>query len=164
MDRGDHRALAPLMPRVFVALGSNLCDREANLELALLRLDEELGLVACSTFVETDPVGVTDQPKFLNAVAELDTSTPPRELLERLLRIEREFGRDRSQEQRWGPRTLDLDLLLYGDETIDEPGLTVPHPRLHERIFVLEPLNELDPELTLPDGRRVRELLLAALE
>lgn len=152
------------MPRVFVALGSNVGDREANLELALLRMDEELDLVACSTFLETDPVGVTDQPGFLNAVAELRTDLPPRELLERLLEIERELGRDRSRELRWGPRTLDLDLLLYGDETIDEPGLTVPHPRLHERRFVLEPLYELDPELALPDGRRVRELLLATLE
>jgi 2-amino-4-hydroxy-6-hydroxymethyldihydropteridine diphosphokinase len=151
------------MPRVFVALGSNLGDREANLELALLRLDE-LGLVACSTFVETDPIGVTDQPRFVNAVAELRTDTPPRQLLERLLAIERELGRDRSNQARWGPRTLDLDVLLYGDETIDEPGLTVPHPRLAERRFVLEPLHELDPGLALPDGRRVRDLLRSAVE
>ena len=147
------------MPRVFVALGSNVGDREANLELALLRMDEELDLMACSTFLETDPVGVTDQPRFLNAVAELRTDLPARELLERLLEIERELGRDRSQERRFGPRTLDLDLLLYGDETIDEPGLTVPHPRLHERRFVLDPLYELDPGLSLPDGRRIADLL-----
>ncbi len=152
------------MPRVFVALGSNLGDREANLELALLRMDDHLGLVACSTFVETEPVGVTDQPKFLNAVAELETELAPGELLERLLEIERELGRDRAREERWGPRTLDLDLLLYGDETVDEPGLTVPHPRLAERLFVLEPLHELDPELVLPDGRRVRDLLRSAVE
>jgi 2-amino-4-hydroxy-6-hydroxymethyldihydropteridine diphosphokinase len=150
------------MPRVFVALGSNLGDREANLELALLRLDE-LGLVACSTFIETDPVGVTDQPRFLNAVAELRTDVPPRELLEGLLAIERELGRDRSQETRWGQRTLDLDLLLYGDETIDEPGLTVPHPRLAERRFVLEPLHELDPYLVLPDGSRIADFLRGTL-
>jgi 2-amino-4-hydroxy-6-hydroxymethyldihydropteridine diphosphokinase len=150
------------MPRAFVALGSNLGDREANLELALLRLDE-LGLVACSTFVETDPVGVTDQPRFLNAVAELRTDVPPRELLEGLLAIERELGRDRSQETRWGQRTLDLDLLLYGDETIDEPGLTVPHPRLAERRFVLEPLHELDPYLVLPDGSRIADFLRGTL-
>ena len=152
------------MPRVFVALGSNLGDREANLARALLRIDDELGLVACSTFVETDPVGVTDQPRFLNAVAELRTDVPPRELLERLLEIERELGRDRSNQARWGPRTIDLDLLLYGDEKIDEPGLTVPHPRLAERRFVLEPLHELDPDLALPDGRRVRDLLRSAVE
>jgi 2-amino-4-hydroxy-6-hydroxymethyldihydropteridine diphosphokinase len=164
VDGGDDRTLASLMPRIFVALGSNLGDREANLELALLRMDDQLGLVACSTFVETDPVGVTDQPKFLNAVAELQTELAPGELLERLLEIERELGRDRAREERWGPRTLDLDLLLYGNETIDEPGLTVPHPRLAERRFVLEPLHELDPELALPDGRRVRELLRAAVE
>jgi 2-amino-4-hydroxy-6-hydroxymethyldihydropteridine diphosphokinase len=164
VDGRDDRALASLMPRIFVALGSNLGDREANLELALLRMDDQLGLVACSTFVETDPVGVTDQPKFLNAVAELQTELAPGELLERLLEIERELGRDRAREERWGPRTLDLDLLLYGNETIDEPGLTVPHPRLAERRFVLEPLHELDPELALPDGRRVRELLRAAVE
>jgi 2-amino-4-hydroxy-6-hydroxymethyldihydropteridine diphosphokinase len=142
----------------YVGLGSNLGDRQDNLSRALERL-EELGPVRVSSVQETDPVGVTDQPRFLNAVAEVETELPARELLVRLLAIERSLGRDRATEVRWGPRTIDLDLLLYGDETIDEPGLTVPHPRLAERRFVLEPLHELDPALTLPDGRAVKDLL-----
>jgi 2-amino-4-hydroxy-6-hydroxymethyldihydropteridine diphosphokinase len=143
---------------VFIGLGSNLGDRAENLRTSLERL-EALGRVRASAVRETDPVGVLDQPKFLNAVAALETELAPRELLERLLEIERDLGRDRSREGRWGPRTIDLDLLLYGAEVIDEPGLTVPHPRLAERKFVLEPLYELDPELVLPDGRRIKDLL-----
>jgi 2-amino-4-hydroxy-6-hydroxymethyldihydropteridine diphosphokinase len=118
--------------------------------------------VARSSVRETDPVGFADQPKFLNAVAELRTDLSPRELLERLLAIERELGRERARERRWGPRLIDLDLLLYGGEVIDEPGLTVPHPRLAERRFVLEPLAEIAPGLRLPDGRAVRELLVGS--
>jgi 2-amino-4-hydroxy-6-hydroxymethyldihydropteridine diphosphokinase len=147
----------------YVGLGSNLGDREDNLSRALERL-EELGPVRVSRVRETDPVGITDQPRFLNAVAEVETELPARELLVRLLAIERSLGRDRATEVRWGPRTIDLDLLLYGDETIDEPGLTVPHPRLAERRFVLEPLCELDPELVLPDGRAIRDLVATQLE
>jgi 2-amino-4-hydroxy-6-hydroxymethyldihydropteridine diphosphokinase len=149
--------------RVFVGLGSNLGDRELNLRRALQQL-EELGTVRASSFRETDPVGVTDQPKFLNAAAELATDLPPKELLERLLEIERELGRDRATERRWGPRVIDLDLLLFGEEAIDEPGLTVPHPRLADRRFVLEPLCELNEDLALPDGTRVRDLLASQLE
>jgi 2-amino-4-hydroxy-6-hydroxymethyldihydropteridine diphosphokinase len=142
----------------YVGLGSNLGDRDANLRAALERL-AALGEARVSTIRETDPVGVTEQPKFLNAVAELETALPARELLDHLLEIERDLGRDRTKEERWGPRTIDLDLLLYGDDVIDEPGLTVPHPRLAERHFVLEPLYELDPALTLPDGRRIGDLV-----
>jgi 2-amino-4-hydroxy-6-hydroxymethyldihydropteridine diphosphokinase len=149
--------------RVFVGLGSNLGDRELNLRRALVRL-EQLGSVRVSSFRETDPVGVTDQPKFLNAAAELATELPPREVLERLLEIERELGRDRAAERRWGPRVIDLDLLLFGEEAIDEPGLTVPHPRLADRRFVLEPLCELNEDLALPDGTRIRDLLASQLE
>jgi 2-amino-4-hydroxy-6-hydroxymethyldihydropteridine diphosphokinase len=138
-------------------------DREENVRRALDLL-AELGSVRSSRVRETDPVGVTDQPNFLNAVAELDTDLAARELLERLLEIERALGRERSTEQRWGPRTIDLDLLLYSEETIEEPGLSVPHPRLAERRFVLEPLCELAPELTLPDGRAVRDLLATQVE
>jgi 2-amino-4-hydroxy-6-hydroxymethyldihydropteridine diphosphokinase len=100
----------------------------------------------------------------VNAAAALDTSLSARELLDRLLEVERGLGRDRSREERWGPRTIDLDLLLYGEEAIDEPGLEVPHPRLTERAFVLEPLLELDPDLRLPDGRRLRDLPAPELE
>jgi 2-amino-4-hydroxy-6-hydroxymethyldihydropteridine diphosphokinase len=148
---------------VFIGLGSNLGERAENLRQAFERL-QALGRVRTSAVRETDPVGVIDQPKFLNAVAALETELAPRELLERLLHIERELGRDRSTEARWGPRTIDLDLVLYGDDVIDEPGLTVPHPRLAERSFVLEPLHELDPDLVLPDGRRIKDLLAAQVE
>ena len=151
------------MPRTFVGLGSNLGDRERNLHEAVERLTE-IGLVGVSAFRDTDPVGVVEQPNFLNAVAELSSDLSPRELLDRLLQIERELGRDRTKKERWGPRTIDLDLLLYGDEVVDEPGLTVPHPRLAERRFVLEPLHELAPDLVLPDGRRIKDLLVLELE
>ena len=146
--------------RAYIGLGSNLGDREATLREALRRLGalEGIEVAAVSTFRETDPVGKLDQPRFLNAAAALDTSLPPRELLACLLEVERGLGRDRAAEERWGPRTIDLDLLLYGDETIDVPGLEVPHPRLAERAFVLEPLLELDPSLRLPDGRALVDL------
>jgi 2-amino-4-hydroxy-6-hydroxymethyldihydropteridine diphosphokinase len=151
------------MPRIFVGLGSNLGDRERNIREAVERL-RKIGAVRLSTLRDTDPVGVADQPNFLNAVAELSSELPARELLDRLLEIERELGRDRAKEGRWGPRTIDLDLLLYGDEVIDEPGLTLPHPRLAERRFVLEPLHELAPDLVLPDGRRIKDLLASQVE
>jgi 2-amino-4-hydroxy-6-hydroxymethyldihydropteridine diphosphokinase len=151
------------MTLAYIGLGTNLGDRQLNLRRALERL-EELGPVRASSFRETDPLGVTDQPKFLNAAAELATELAPRELLERLLAIERDLGRERAGEARWGPRIIDLDLLAYGNEAIDEPGLTVPHPRLADRRFVLEPLYELNEDLTLPDGRRVRDLLGSGVE
>ena len=150
------------MPSAYIGLGSNLGDRSSSLSRALELLDAEprIRVLAASTFRETEPVGYLDQPRFLNAACAVETDLSPRELLERLLAIERRLGRERDG-PRFGPRTIDLDLLLYGDETIDEPGLTVPHPRLHDRPFALEPLAELDPELTLPDGRRIRDLLPA---
>ena len=151
------------MTVAYIGLGANLGDREGSLNAALGKL-RELGPVRASSFRETDPVGVTDQPRFVNAVAELKSELGARELLERLLEIERELGRDRSSGERWGPRTIDLDLLLYGDDVIDEPGLSVPHPRLAERRFVLEPLHELDPGLVLPDGRAVGDLLALKIE
>ena len=145
------------MTRAFVGLGSNLGDREATIrEAASL-----LGPHRLSPILETEPWGYADQPRFLNAVAELETGLTPRELLDRLLAIERELGRTRGG-PRYGPRTIDLDLLLYGDEVIDEPGLVVPHPRLHERRFALEPLAELDPSLEIP-GRGPVQALLAGL-
>jgi 2-amino-4-hydroxy-6-hydroxymethyldihydropteridine diphosphokinase len=152
--------------RAYIGLGSNLGDREATLREALSRLGAADGIevVAVSSFRESDPVGVIDQPRFLNAAASLETSLEPLELLGRLLEVERGLGRDRAEEERWGPRTLDLDVLLYGDEEIDVPGLTVPHPRLAERLFVLQPLLELDPGLRLPDGRAVRDLAASELQ
>jgi 2-amino-4-hydroxy-6-hydroxymethyldihydropteridine diphosphokinase len=148
------------MALAYIALGANLGDRHGNLEraLELLAGGADVEVVAVSTLRETDPVGYVDQPRFLNGAAAVETTLSARELLERLLAVERALGRERTG-PRFGPRTVDLDLLLYGDEAIEEPGLSVPHPRLAERRFVLEPLAELDPELTLPDGRRVRDLL-----
>ena len=149
--------------RAFVGLGANLGDRRASILSAIeaLRADADVDVVAVSSLRETDPVGNLDQPRFLNGAVALETHLRPRELLERLLAIERSLGRERTG-PRFGPRTIDLDLLLYGDEVVAEPGLTVPHPRLVERRFVLEPLVELDPDLTLPDGRRAHDLLSAA--
>lgn len=147
--------------RAYVGLGSNLGDREATLLRALELLAAEPGLTvtAVSVFRDTEPVGYIEQPRFLNGVAAIDTELSARELLDRLLGVERSLGRRRNG-PRFGPRTVDLDLLLYGDATIDEAGLSVPHPRLGERRFVLEPLAELDPALTLPDGRKVLDLLV----
>ena len=149
------------MVRAFVGLGSNLGDREATLRAAAERLAKlpRTRLVAVSTLRETEPVGYVDQPRFLNGAVELETELPARRLLAALLDLEREFGRDRAGVPPHGPRTLDLDLLLYGDAVIDEPGLAVPHPRLHERAFVLEPLAELDAALKIPAKGAVQALL-----
>jgi 2-amino-4-hydroxy-6-hydroxymethyldihydropteridine diphosphokinase len=146
--------------RVFIGLGANLGDREATIHTALAELDARQGisLVAVSTLRDTEPVGVGEQPRYLNGVAELETTLSARELLELLLETEQRFGRVRVPGEH-GPRTLDLDLLLYGDEELDEPGLTVPHPRLHERSFVLEPLAELAPGLVVPGRGDVESLL-----
>ena len=142
------------MTRAYVGLGANLGDREQSIRAAVSALP---GVVAVSALRETDPVGVTDQPRFLNGVAALETTMSARELLDALLAVERKLGRERRK--RWGPRTIDLDLLLYGDEVIDEDGLTVPHPCLHERRFVLEPLADLAPKLVVPGHGTVEELL-----
>jgi 2-amino-4-hydroxy-6-hydroxymethyldihydropteridine diphosphokinase len=150
--------------RAYVGLGANLGEREATMRAALDALDAVDGVrvVAVSSFRETDPVGFLDQPRFLNAAAAIETDLAPRELLEAMLAIERSLGRTRDG-PRFGPRTIDLDLLLSGDELVDEPGLTVPHPQLHERAFVLEPLAELDPGLVVP-GRGPLEGLRRKLE
>jgi 2-amino-4-hydroxy-6-hydroxymethyldihydropteridine diphosphokinase len=149
------------MTRAYVGLGANLGPREETIRRALDLLERASGVdvVAVSELRETDPVGVAHQPRFLNGAAALETSLIAQELLDLLLDVERELGRVR--DERWGPRVIDLDLLLYGDETLDEPGLRVPHPRLHERRFALEPLAELDPELAIPGRGRVSALLAA---
>jgi 2-amino-4-hydroxy-6-hydroxymethyldihydropteridine diphosphokinase len=150
--------------RAFVGLGSNLGDREATLRAAVGRLRGLAGAEVrkVSRFRDTEPVGYLDQPRFLNGAVELETTLSPQALLAALLELERAFGRDRAASPLQGPRTLDLDLLLYGEETIAEPGLEVPHPRLQERRFVLEPLAELDPALVVP-GHGPVEVLLAEL-
>jgi 2-amino-4-hydroxy-6-hydroxymethyldihydropteridine diphosphokinase len=144
----------------YVGLGANVGDRERTIRAALRALaeDDAIEVRAVSTLRETEPVGVGEQPLFLNGAALLETPLGARELLDRLLAVEQRFGRVRVPGEH-GPRTLDLDLLLYGDETLDEPGLTVPHPRLHERRFVLEPLAELTPGLVVPGRGKVESLL-----
>jgi 2-amino-4-hydroxy-6-hydroxymethyldihydropteridine diphosphokinase len=138
-----------------VGLGANLGDREATLRRAAELLDAS----RLSTIRETDPWGPVEQPRYLNAVAEIATELTPRALLERLLSVEAQLGRTRDDGVRWGPRTIDLDLLVLGDLVVDEPGLELPHPRLHERLFVLEPLAELAPELELPGRGPVAQIL-----
>jgi 2-amino-4-hydroxy-6-hydroxymethyldihydropteridine diphosphokinase len=144
-----------------VALGANLGDREQTIRAALAELDATAGVrvVAVSTLAETDPVGYLDQPRFLNGAAALETILSPADLLALLLAVERRFGRQREGAPAQGPRTLDLDLLLYESAEIDEPGLRIPHPRLHERRFVLEPLAELDPSLEVPGKGKIQTLL-----
>ena len=145
----------------YIALGANLGDREATIRAALAELDATPGVevAAVSTLIETDPVGYLDQPRFLNGAAALETTLSARALLELLLAVEARFGRSREGVPAQGPRTLDLDLLLYGSAEIDEPGLRIPHPRLHERRFVLEPVSELDPSLEVPGKGAIQSLL-----
>jgi 2-amino-4-hydroxy-6-hydroxymethyldihydropteridine diphosphokinase len=152
------------MTLAYIGLGANLGDREAMLRAALEQLAAEpaIRVVEVSPLRDTAPVGMVDQPRFLNAAAAIETTLSARELLDRLLGIEQRLGRTR-EGPRFGPRTIDLDLLLYGEERIDEPGLEVPHPRLHERLFALEPLAELDPGLDVP-GRGPLADLVAGLQ
>ena len=148
------------MTRAYVGLGANLGDREATIRRALVLLGGRPGvkIVLVSTLRETAPVGIVDQPSFLNGAAMLETTLDPESLLTELLAAELELGRER-RGPRNGPRTIDLDLLLYGDQVVDVPGLTVPHPRLHERCFALEPLVELDPTFRIPGRGTVTEAL-----
>lgn len=148
------------MERAYIGLGANLGDREATIARALELLAAHPGveLLAVSRLHETEPWGFADQPAFLNGAAAVHTSLTAAELLEALLAVERELGRTRDG-PRYGPRTIDLDLLLYGADVVAEPGLAVPHPHLHERAFALEPLLDLDPELTVPGRGRVADLL-----
>lgn len=156
--------LRPAPVDAFVALGSNLGDRRATLTSALDALARLplTRLIRCSNVIETEAVGPPDQPPYLNAVVHLSTRLSARPLLDCLLAIERQHGRDRAVERRWGPRPLDLDLLLFGRCVIDEPGLVVPHPRLHQRRFVLAPLADIAPDTVVPTfGRTVADLLAA---
>ena len=135
---------------IYIGIGANLGDRKKTLQDAtgILNAKPEIAVIAASAVYETAPIGVVDQPYFLNAVLQVHTNLSARNLLNYLLAIERKFGRQR--ETRWGPRTLDLDILLYGDAIINQPGLQVPHPYLHERAFVLVPLCDLNPDLKHP--------------
>ncbi|MFQ6097370.1 MAG: 2-amino-4-hydroxy-6-hydroxymethyldihydropteridine diphosphokinase [Armatimonadota bacterium] len=141
----------------YLGLGTNLGDREAYLMEALERLRAVPGIevVRVSGIYETEPWGRSDQPAFLNLVAEVATTASPRQVLDACLQIERELGRKRTD--RWAPRVIDIDLLLFGDRRIDEPDLRVPHPLLEHRQFVLVPLAEIAPDVVLPSGRTAAE-------
>jgi len=149
----------------YIAIGSNLGDRSQTIERALNAIGSHptIEIITRSTIIETAPVGDIEQGAYLNGVIQVRTTESPRELLDALLGIESAFGRERDNEQRWGPRTLDLDLIVYSDQVIDEPGLQVPHPRLHERSFVLIPLAEIAPDLMLPVYNETPRRLLEAL-
>ena len=142
------------MTLAYVGLGSNLGDRESLIRQAAELIDA----IRLSRIIETEPWGYEQQPRFLNAVAEVETPLAARAFLDRLLDAERHLGRERPGRQ-WGPRTIDLDLLLFGDEEIDEPGLVVPHPHLTQRLFVLEPLAELAPSRRIPGSDTVQAAL-----
>lgn len=150
------------MSRAYLGLGSNVGDRLANLRRAVdLLRDRGARPVRSSRVYGTDPVGGPPQPEYLNAVVEIETGLNPRSLLEVCLAVEEELGRVR--EERWGPRVIDVDILTYDDRHVDEPDLVVPHPRMHERGFVLIPLLELDADPPLPGGRKAGSLRLGAL-
>jgi 2-amino-4-hydroxy-6-hydroxymethyldihydropteridine diphosphokinase len=144
----------------YLGLGSNLGDRLAHLQRAvdLLGAEDGVRVLRSSRVYETAPVGGPPQPDYLNAVIQIETDLSPRELLRTCMGVEIELGRIR--DERWGPRTIDVDVLTYGGERIDEPDLVVPHPRMHERGFVLVPLAELDADPLLPGGRRLGDLRL----
>ncbi len=153
------------MARVYLGLGTNIGDKEANIRTALQHLDAERGIrvVRVASLYHTEPVGFAEQDWFLNTVAEVETSLPPFELMSQLLFIENLMGRRRTMY--WGPRVIDLDLLLYDDIRLNIPGLQIPHPRMTSRAFVMVPLAELEPEMLL-DGRRADHLAaeLAAVQ
>ena len=144
----------------YLSLGSNLGDRAANLRTAVAQLDVAGRLLAVSALYETQPVEVPDQPWFLNCVAAIETDKTPRELLKLALQVEAGMGRLRMREK--GARKIDIDVVLFGDRVVDEPGLKIPHPAMHQRRFVLEPLVEIAPEARHPElGKTARELLAA---
>lgn len=150
------------MSRAYLGLGSNLGDRLGNLQRAVAFLGERgVRLVRSSRVYETDPVGGPPQPDYLNAVVEVETDLEPRALLDACLAVEDALGRERVE--RWGPRVIDVDVLTHDDVVVDEPDLQLPHPRMHERGFVLVPLLELDADPPLPGGRRIASLRLGPL-
>jgi 2-amino-4-hydroxy-6-hydroxymethyldihydropteridine diphosphokinase len=148
------------MAEALLGLGGNVGEVRATLDqaVALLARNKDIILRARSSDYATPPWGVTEQPPFINLAIQVETTLAPRALLERALEVERALGRDRAHETRWGPRTIDIDLIAYDDLVLDEPDLTLPHPRLFERAFVLVPLNEIVPDRVIA-GRRVGDAL-----
>lgn len=144
---------------VYLSIGSNVGDREANLRDAIARLATLGNVLAVSSFYETEPVEMAAQPWFLNCAVKLDTEKMPKQLLAGILDLEQQMGRRRVQEKTKGPRTIDIDILLFGTSIVEAKGLTIPHPAMHERRFVLEPLAEIAPEVRHPAFKRtIREL------
>lgn len=144
--------------KAYLGLGSNMGDRLANLSEAVRHLGERMSVLRSSRVYESAPVGGVEQDDFLNAVIEVGVLLEAREVLDGCLDVENEMGRERGE--RWGPRNIDIDLLTFGGQVIDEPGLQVPHPRMHERLFVMAPLLELDADPPLPGGRRLATMRL----
>ena len=147
----------------YLSLGSNLGDRKHQLDAAIAQLVQLGSVISVSAFYETEPVEFTDQPWFLNCAVGLETSMEPEHLLKHLMCIERDLGRNRAKEKKKGPRTIDIDILLFGDATVNFPALQIPHPAMHERRFVLEPLAEIAPEAQHPVLKKSVERLLADL-
>lgn len=160
-SRVIHRDTNLVRVTAYLSLGSNLEDREANLRAALAGLEVDARLLALSSFYETQPVHVLDQPWFLNCAAAIETDKTPRELLQLALDIETAMGRLRKREK--GARNIDIDVVLFGDCVVDEPGLKIPHPAMDQRRFVLEPLVEIAPQVRHPVLRKTMRELLAAL-
>ena len=150
----------------YIAMGSNLGDRRAHFARAIELIAQlpETAIECRSTVIETEPVGPGDQGRYLNGVVMISTKLEAKVLLDAMLEIESSMGRDRDNEVRWGARVIDLDVLVYGDQIIDEPGLSIPHPRLHTRAFVLEPLCELAPDLQIPGYEKTPREMLGVLE
>ncbi len=148
----------------FIGLGSNLGEPSDQLRLAISDIDQlpDTRVLASSAFYRSAPIGYLDQPDFVNAVVKIETRLAPRQLLSTMLSIERQYGRERTFSN--APRTLDLDVLLYGDMQIDEPGLTIPHPHMHRRAFVLQPLLEVEPDCMIPSVGSVRQALQGCLD
>jgi 2-amino-4-hydroxy-6-hydroxymethyldihydropteridine diphosphokinase len=159
-SHGVHRETSRVSETAYLSLGSNLGDRAANLRAAVAQLGVAGRLIVLSSLYETQPVDVPDQPWFLNCVAAIETENTPRELLNLMLRVEAAMGRLRMRAK--GARNIDIDVLLFGDRVVNEPGLKIPHPAMHQRRFVLEPLVEIAPEAHHPElGKTARELLAA---
>ena len=153
--------------KVYIAMGSNVGQRAQTLRKALdmMRQSGDITLRRVSSFIETKPVGGPEyQEDYLNAAVEIETTLPPKDLLASLHAIETALGRDRNKQQRWAPRTCDLDILLYGHEIINTPNLTIPHPRMCERMFVLQPLAEIAPTLQHPESFKTTSEMLTELE